>query len=158
MAIAASLAVGVVVLVVCVASTWREFACIDEWYGSPWVKLAGGTLTLRRESLDSDGPFVDSRKAIEGFLFRWEQETLVDDHAVQAQDGGILILSQAWSRNEVFIRLWRLLPVTLIYPTVCLLSSRYRRYSRRKRGCCANCGYDLTGNVSGVCPECGQDV
>ena len=30
--------------------------------------------------------------------------------------------------------------------------------SRRARygaGRCARCGYDLTGNVSGVCPECG---
>ena len=27
---------------------------------------------------------------------------------------------------------------------------------RRKRGLCPSCGYDLTGNVSGVCPECGQ--
>lgn len=25
-------------------------------------------------------------------------------------------------------------------------------------GCCAKCGYDLTGNVSGVCPECGTSV
>lgn len=23
-------------------------------------------------------------------------------------------------------------------------------------GCCLNCWYDLTGNVSGVCPECGK--
>lgn len=23
------------------------------------------------------------------------------------------------------------------------------------KGGCTNCGYDLTGNVSGVCPECG---
>ena len=27
---------------------------------------------------------------------------------------------------------------------------------RRKLGMCAACGYDLTGNVSGVCPECGN--
>jgi hypothetical protein len=25
------------------------------------------------------------------------------------------------------------------------------------RGQCPGCGYDLTGNVSGVCPECGRD-
>ena len=25
-------------------------------------------------------------------------------------------------------------------------------------GCCRQCGYDLTGNVSGVCPQCGVDV
>ncbi len=25
-------------------------------------------------------------------------------------------------------------------------------------GCCRDCGYDLTGNVSGRCPECGEAV
>ena len=25
-------------------------------------------------------------------------------------------------------------------------------------GCCYKCGYDLTGNVSGVCPECGRPI
>jgi hypothetical protein len=34
-----------------------------------------------------------------------------------------------------------------------------RRIARRvKRGCCAECGYNLTGNVSGVCPECGVRI
>jgi hypothetical protein len=27
---------------------------------------------------------------------------------------------------------------------------------RRAKGLCVGCGYDLTGNVSGVCPECGR--
>ena len=31
----------------------------------------------------------------------------------------------------------------------------FRRRRRKKRGLCAKCGYDLTGNVSEVCPECG---
>lgn len=30
--------------------------------------------------------------------------------------------------------------------------------ARRKHGLCAYCGYDLTGNVSGVCPECGSST
>ena len=25
-------------------------------------------------------------------------------------------------------------------------------------GCCRECGYNLTGNVSGVCPECGTPI
>jgi hypothetical protein len=35
---------------------------------------------------------------------------------------------------------------------------RGRNRLRRARGAphCAGCGYDLTGNVSGVCPECGR--
>ena len=31
-----------------------------------------------------------------------------------------------------------------------------RAVRRKRRGRCPQCGYDLTGNVSGVCPECGQ--
>lgn len=33
-----------------------------------------------------------------------------------------------------------------------------RGSSRRPRNGCTRCGYDLTGNVSGVCPECGTPV
>lgn len=36
-----------------------------------------------------------------------------------------------------------------------------RRWLRRRlerRGLCRSCGYDLTGNVSGVCPECGRST
>jgi hypothetical protein len=32
---------------------------------------------------------------------------------------------------------------------------RYRGIIRTERGLCPRCGYDLTGNVSGTCPECG---
>ena len=32
-----------------------------------------------------------------------------------------------------------------------------RRPWRRLPGLCTRCGYNLTGNVSGVCPECGTD-
>jgi hypothetical protein len=33
-----------------------------------------------------------------------------------------------------------------------------RRHRRLRRGCCPACGYDLTANTSGVCPECGKAV
>lgn len=29
------------------------------------------------------------------------------------------------------------------------------RRRRQPPGCCIACGYNLTGNLSGVCPECG---
>lgn len=32
---------------------------------------------------------------------------------------------------------------------------RMREEKRRSAGQCGRCGYNLTGNVSGVCPECG---
>jgi rRNA maturation endonuclease Nob1 len=38
-----------------------------------------------------------------------------------------------------------------------LITDKLRR-ARRKRGHCVPCGYDLTGNESGACPECGEKV
>ena len=39
-----------------------------------------------------------------------------------------------------------------------LAYSIYPRRKRRKRQRYCRCGYDLTGNVSGICPECGSPV
>ena len=39
-------------------------------------------------------------------------------------------------------------------PTIIL----WRRDRRHPPGHCQRCGYDLTSNVSGVCPECGTPV
>lgn len=36
-----------------------------------------------------------------------------------------------------------------------LVRGPLRRSVRKWRGCCADCGYNLTGNRSGRCPECG---
>jgi uncharacterized paraquat-inducible protein A len=45
--------------------------------------------------------------------------------------------------------------------TVALRRAARRRRPRKPRGrqgVCSECGYDLTGNVSGRCPECGLPV
>jgi len=36
--------------------------------------------------------------------------------------------------------------------------SRRRRKARAGLNLCSRCDYDLTGNVSGVCPECGHSL
>ncbi len=38
---------------------------------------------------------------------------------------------------------------------VAFIRGPVRRWRRRRRGRCQKCGYDLTGNLSGGCPECG---
>ena len=56
----------------------------------------------------------------------------------------------------------------LVVCALCLPASEYKRYLNLKEqhyapsarpshesGKCHVCGYDLTGNVSGICPECG---
>ena len=45
--------------------------------------------------------------------------------------------------------------IVLERPKVLAKERSLRRQVRRANGQCQDCGYDLTGNVSGVCPECG---
>jgi hypothetical protein len=46
-----------------------------------------------------------------------------------------------------------LVPIGLMF---LLDMPKLRRSRRWGRGECLHCGYELTGNVSGVCPECGE--
>lgn len=53
----------------------------------------------------------------------------------------------AWSPS------WLLL-LLVVVPTVLV----WRADKRPSPGCCDHCDYNLTGNVSGTCPECGKTV
>lgn len=52
-----------------------------------------------------------------------------------------------------FIPFWCLLPLAAI-PTVIL----WRGDRAFPPGCCQDCGYDLTGNTTGACSECGERI
>lgn len=62
-----------------------------------------------------------------------------------------------WSRTgrweAIRVPLWMVYSAALT-PTLSL----FWRYRRLPSGFCQNCSYDLTGNISGVCPECGVAV
>lgn len=50
-------------------------------------------------------------------------------------------------------------PLWLLYaPALGLSIWAWRRCGRFPRGHCSTCGYDLQGNLSGVCPECGTSI
>jgi hypothetical protein len=54
-----------------------------------------------------------------------------------------------------------LLPVSLLSVAALvglILTPLIRRRRRLREDLCSNCGYNLTGNISGVCPECGSKV
>ena len=57
--------------------------------------------------------------------------------------------------------LWLTTLLFATYPAIAFLRGplrRWHRRRRRRRGLCIKCSYDLTANVSGVCPECGTEV
>ncbi len=61
-----------------------------------------------------------------------------------------------WYSNDdvvrgVFVPLW--IPAAVLVPLTVV--AWLKRVACAPAGCCAQCGYNLTGNVSGICPECG---
>lgn len=68
--------------------------------------------------------------------------------------GGYIAMAcgrRSWMRTSAY-PLW---PVAAI-PCGILAWGALADRCRNRAGGCAYCGYDLTGNVSGVCPECGE--
>jgi hypothetical protein len=55
---------------------------------------------------------------------------------------------------SVFLPYWCVVVLTMPLPAIWLIQKR--RHTRfLNRSICRSCGYNLTGNTSGVCPECG---
>ena len=62
--------------------------------------------------------------------------------------------------RTIFLALW-LIPCSVllaVYPTIAFVCGLMCRWRRHRKGLCVKCGYNLTGNVSGVCPECGARI
>ena len=88
----------------------------------------------------------------------------VHDTVVIARDEGLVIkpavprtywrpdMHSARFFAQLDVPLWLLLAVVAL-PTACLFWRDRRRYGPHQ---CQHCGYDLTGNTSGTCPECGS--
>jgi len=59
----------------------------------------------------------------------------------------------------VSIPSWHIAILTAIYPAIFFIRNyRRRRAQRQALQPCGQCGYDLTGNESGTCPECGTAI
>lgn len=80
---------------------------------------------------------------------------LLDITNADASVGGDLLGWTGVRLRAVMIPQWSVLCLALVLP----VTRAGRWWCRRGRGGpgrCQACGYDLTGNESGVCPECGR--
>ncbi len=50
------------------------------------------------------------------------------------------------------------LPIAFLVAVIVGIPVHRKRRQRMLLGHCRSCGYNLTGNVSGVCSECGEPV
>lgn len=71
---------------------------------------------------------------------------------------GILFVGIPWTRIGFSIPLNWFAGGSAVASLMFLITFLRKRRRLIACGACMKCGYDLTGNVSGVCPECGQRV
>jgi len=103
----------------------------------------------------------------EGILFFLHERPIAPSQPGFSRTHSLLGLLEVYSGRtnnesgtEVFlqaIEINLLIPLALLsaYPTIAVICGPLRRHRRRKHGLCVKCSYNLTGNVSGACPECG---
>ena len=118
----------------------------------PWQSKPGRFWILSGDRYDWEYRRCSANHALIGFRVASNHDVR---QSVVAGVGPVVITSNFYA---LVIPLWFLLCAFLVVP-VCRAGSYARRIvsARRKAaGLCAACGYDLTGNVSGVCPECGR--
>lgn len=125
---------------------------------------------------DSGGAHVDRLTLKTGRLIRWLRDgnppRWVWVGAFSAEGEFIPVdedPSWNWSRGKVASRgraiawtsfavpYWPAAVVFAVLPLTALIRG-YIRWRRLREGRCVLCGYKLTGNVSGRCPECGCEI
>lgn len=107
----------------------------------------------------STTPPKDSKSRINAFAF--ESSTLTVNFLTNARPypgGPAARIPFTYGETRLTIPLWGPFILAAAYPTIFLVKNVYRRRHRRKKGLCLKCGYDLTGNVSGICSECGEKI
>lgn len=76
--------------------------------------------------------------------------------AGQTNHFGVRYNVYTYDGSDLSVPTWYLLLPAAGWLALTLIARHRDR--RRAASACRSCGYDLTGNVSGVCPECGTPV
>jgi hypothetical protein len=147
----------------CVFSWIRSHYVMDRLkiraFGSPsleiWSRL--GKLETRYEFGGVPDPSENGGIRLDSHRLPTWQRGLIGNSGVRPRFGIEEFMLPGAGLVIVWFPHWVLLPVIGIFPAVTLFRG-YRRYRRSLRNCCLECGYDLTGNVSGRCPECGLEL
>ena len=148
----ALLAIGFAILAA--LSEFTAFTRFSGWPGVTGIRFVDGRAVLGSFS-DSTADAPQELSVVDvPFLFEFDAFTNhyyylfhLETDPVPTFDG--------W---ELHIHLWPLVALFGAYPVTAVTIEHARDIRRRRRGLCLRCGYDLTGNVSGACSECGWPV
>ena len=94
----------------------------------------------------------------------WHRRQFFGVHFLSGFQEYLISKAPDWKSREIPYRMWVIplwlpLGLMLILPVIAFLSyARQLLGHARPPGSCPRCHYSLTGNTSGICPECGTPV
>ena len=110
-------------------------------------------------SFESEELFGPGREPTHfGHSFLWNPRAMVDRFGFFIGKGSTSDFGRTrFDVNEIAMPSWILVFITSVLPAWSL--SRFVRIRlKRPANLCQFCGYNLTGNTSGTCPECGTPI
>ncbi len=137
---------------------WCANISFSDASGLHIVVRVGGMCVSHCSPVSSDSMPSDSYRVLittDLSLYRYDYSArspcmLNANHRFLAPAGKALIVRGAC------LPLWLIMLLLAGYPAVVFIYRPFRRLRRARKGLCLSCGYDLMGNESGVCPECGR--
>ena len=117
------------------------------------IESSRGTLTLRRD-IQTESIILGSIAQTRFLGVEYEESNTIYGCSTNAQ----YPRHPSYRTLSLTMPFWMLFVVFAAYPATVLSITIARRRvvrRRRERGQCLHCGYNLRGNESGTCPECG---
>jgi len=154
---------SIILALSCMVSHWHPMHLSKVWHqGAQWLDLREGGmrwfLEARRGQYRAPPGMVCKGRFLPGRLgFR-----ACNDGLRRVVLPGLSIewwwQASGYRRFDVGVGFFTLAFLAALYPTVRVIAEKRRSIVRRRKGLCVSCAYDLTGNVSGICPECGTRI
>ncbi|UCE61593.1 MAG: hypothetical protein JSU63_07550 [Phycisphaerales bacterium] len=131
-----------------------EWECgAERAQGNRWLSVCagGGRFSVHYTATVDTSVEVEPAQSIRVAGFRLFRTTLLPPKIVRE-------VQAQYMRYGASGPVWLTSLLLVTYPLIAYIRGPLRRWRRRRRGMCLSCGYDLTGNESGVCPECGTEI
>ncbi len=129
----------------------------DGWHSE--IIVVNGNLILQCQSLKGRESTLARLAMPSGREWHWGSETRVVWPLIKDRSPRFIPwMYQTPSSMLASVPLYAVIILFATYPTIAFIRGPLRRWRRRRKGLCVNCDYNLTGNVSGVCPECGTKI
>lgn len=140
--------IAILLIVLCVTTV---IGVISFFYPIRWGYTTGMVIT----NTYWGGSVVSGSLAVGSTFFDSHMLNLnIEDASFNIQFAGFkLRAEQSGNIQSCLLKIPLWMPFTLFatYPTIVFIRGPLRRYRRRRKGLCIYCGYNLTGNTTGIC-------